>query len=428
MPVVPEPPGHKTLTHDHQPPTTNHDHQPMINDKTLWRQLFVFVTRLRTLTILSALMLCLLCSCRRHAPPPLSSLTLWQSQWQAVALPADIVSDGMKLCLPPVPVYYAALVGNEQTRPLILIPDDESLSILLSQYCQAWNQVLAHKLPSQIELPDVFSLPPAAWCSSISIEDFQQSGVFLYRALKQEDLSAEEKERLQLLLLYHEQQLELLKTLHFMDRLNRGKETELVAALKQFRAYASFRHKFAERLTAAFMPELLAANQVVDDFLRPWISLPELQNPLRSLPPLWMSLAADEEQPDLGEKLTLTEWSARQPLARRYATVREELQERKHDLETGHQGFTWMVLGFDRPEKSDDTQLYIFALPLSEESEFYLNGKRLYSENKQACLLPLPDAEAGEEQLLVMKLPNASLNSQLWAPWLIAVKKAADSD
>ncbi|MDD3695096.1 MAG: hypothetical protein PHG44_03925, partial [Lentisphaeria bacterium] len=111
-----------------------------------------------------------------------------------------------------------------------------------------------------------------------------------------------------------------------------------------------------------------------------------------------------------------------QPEARRYAEVWEELQEGKNNA-AASQGFTWMVAGFASPEIEEGQQAFVFALPLPEESEIYLNGKRQYSQSQQACLLPLPAAEAGQEQLLALKLPNACLCSQLWAPWLLAVEK-----
>lgn len=373
--------------------------------------------------LFATLLFCLLCSCQRRVSAPLSSLTHWQSQQQALALPASVFSDGMNLFLPPAPVFYASLANDAQASPLGYYSEEAGLGALLSQYCQYWNQALARQLPARLELPGAFSLPPPPWSVSIGEEDFRRSGIFLYQGLQQAGLPALESERLQLLLLYHEQQLELLKTLRFIDMLNRGKDCDLVAALRQFRAYASFRQKFARRLENAVMPELLTANQLLDEFLLPWLSLPELQTPLQSLPSLWMSVPADEGQPPLGEKMrSLSEWSARQPEARRYAEVWEELQEGKNNA-AASQGFTWMVAGFASPEIEEGQQAFVFALPLPEESEIYLNGKRQYSQSQQACLLPLPAAEAGQEQLLALKLPNACLCSQLWAPWLLAVEK-----
>ena len=100
--------------------------------------------------------------------------------------------------------------------------------------------------------------------------------------------------------------------------------------------------------------------------------------------------------------------------------IREDLQQ---GLPQHSDGFTWLIMSFDTPQPDSEAEFYLVFMPLPEQTEVFLNGIAQPCTVNQPLAIKIKPAETqGDEQLLALRFPNASLGAPLWPPWL--TKKA----
>jgi hypothetical protein len=370
--------------------------------------------------VLTFLCLCLLCSCRKLSPDR-NAFSAWQYEWQGIPLSAVSHSEEHNLFLPPAPVFFASTKNDSQSTSQIQWNDLGPADAALKEYCQTWNEILARKLPPEINLPIAFSLPPPPWMTVLTEEDFRKTVKFLYSALGEAELSATQKENLEVLVVFHEQQQQLAEVLSFICQINRGKNCHLDEGLRKFRIFREFQQNFAGHLTARLMPELQLPSQMVDEQLRLFLALPQLEVPLLCLPSLWMGVRELPDKPISAAGKTLADWRDLAPSPLRYAAIWEDYQTARQQCE---EGFTWLIMSFASPQPEKDRSFYLAFPPLPEQSEIFLNGIAQSFTPKQAAAFAVRGAESLEdEQLLAVRFPNSSLGSPLWPPWLVKQTK-----
>ncbi|MFA6929527.1 MAG: hypothetical protein WCT05_04310 [Lentisphaeria bacterium] len=369
------------------------------------------------------LILLLTGACRTIAPPE-TAFSIWQKEYQGIAMTAIDHSDGLNLFLPPAAIYFASKQAVETQAPQIRRKDIGTAREALDQYCQAWTDLLQRKLPAGMELSAPFSLPLPPWMMVLQEEDFQTTVKYLYQGLAQAGLSNEQKQHLQQLVLFHEQQRLLANVLNSFDKINRGQDCDLNKAVQEFRIFREFQQEFAATLKEALAEDLLTPGQRVDELLSSLLQVPQLETPLRSLPSLWMAVQEEADRPIVANRKTLQEWRDLQPEALRFAAIWEDLQTGTlRDMA----GFTWLIVSFPSPEPDPTAEFFLISRPLPESSKVYLNGTLQPQTTDQFLVLELAAATApGEEQLLAIRFANADLGSPLWPPWLVKqLKKTA---
>ncbi len=360
--------------------------------------------------------LCLFCSCRKMAPLQ-NAFSVWQNDWQGIPMTAISHSEGLNLFLPPAPVFFASTKSDVQPAPQIRWNELGPASDDLKDYCQAWSAILQRKLPFVMELPTAFSLPLPPWMTILEAEDFQTTARFLYQALGKDGLLSDQKQQLEMLLLFHEQQSQLAEVLIFLDKINHGKDCDFHAALLKFRIFREFQQDFAGYLEGRLLEDLLIPSRMVDELLKPLLALPQLETPLRCLPSLWMAVRETDHSPISAAEKTLEDWRNLNHAPLRFAAIWEDLQE---SLPETPDGFTWLIMSFDSPQPVPGATFYLISLPLPEQTEVFLNGIPQTCIPHQPFVLQVKAAESPqEEQLIALRFPNASLGTALWPPWLV---------
>lgn len=362
------------------------------------------------------LVLLLTGACRTIAPPE-TAFSLWQKEHQATAMTAIDQSDGLNLFLPPAAIYFTSKQAGMTQTPQIRRKDIGTAREALDQYCQAWTDLLLRKLPAGMKLSAPFSLPLPPWMTVLQEEDFQATVKYLYQGMAQTGLSNEQKQHLQQLVLFHEQQRLLVNVLNGLNKLNHGQDCDLNKVVQEFRIFQEFQQQFSASLKDALAEELLIPGQRVDELLSPLLQVPQLETPLRSLPSLWMAVQEEAGSPIVANGKTLQEWRDLQPEALRFAAIWEDLQT---GTPRNLAGFTWLIVSFPSPEADPAAEFFLIARPFPEASEVYLNGTLQPQVSDQFLVLKLAAAATpGEEQLLAIRFPNADLGSPLWPPWLV---------
>lgn len=354
----------------------------------------------------------LLHSCKSIATDP--NQPEWLQKHKLSSFTAIEQSSGVELYIAPAAIYFADKTQDKLDKQA---EDGIEQYSFIKNYKHSWEQSLSKKFPDNPGLPLVFSLPPPPWMCSLHLEDFQNSGKELYKGLLETELDSQQREKLQILIIFHEQQKLLSQVIRHIDTLNREEKPKLNDALKCFKAFRKLQEANSTLLQENISVELLQAALAIDNILQDFLPVIEGLTPFAVTDMFWETYEERTKESCSVEILEENELQEIKPEKRRIAATWD-------DLQSGINRFSSIRCRQSKKISISKTKqkqgIYLACLALPAGTEIYINEEKQSFAAEKAVLLKLPELEDNNTVYHIeFSFYSNELGNLLWAPWIM---------